>query len=259
MQSGKVAPNFDGRSGKGDIGVAKKDYVVCISGTFNPPHNAHVRMGMDAARKLRRAGRGTIDVKAVVWIPVHDNYLWNKLDARDIDGNDNKSCFCMPMQERVKTLKLLIEDEASAVKESLNLEVLPFEDSKSDLLESSPTYGMKKRKNGYLKTLSTANMIRAFKREWVQRRYGSRTRLGLVFGIDNLSYMPTWNKPEAIFDTCDLVLVNRPDNCIASSSVAQSIETPGAKDEALPVFGTPCGHSRCMVTPCAPTQAETLK
>ena len=75
-----------------------KDLVVCVSGTFSPPHRGHIRMGIESAESLKKLGR---KVRAVVFIPVHDNYLRNKVTscpsiiggAFDKSASSSKECF----------------------------------------------------------------------------------------------------------------------------------------------------------------------
>ena len=65
-------------------GLAARRYVLLISGTMNPPHQGHVRLGLAAARALEAEGH---TVASICFVPVHDNYLHNKvmLDDTKID------------------------------------------------------------------------------------------------------------------------------------------------------------------------------
>ena len=63
-----------------------REYVLLISGTMNPPHVGHVRLGLAAAEKLRATGHR---VGAICYLPVHDNYICNKVLQRD--GNAQPS------------------------------------------------------------------------------------------------------------------------------------------------------------------------
>ena len=54
----------------------RREYVLLISGTMNPPHCGHIRLGLHAAQALAAAGH---TVASICFVPVHDNYLLNKL------------------------------------------------------------------------------------------------------------------------------------------------------------------------------------
>ena len=62
-----------------------------------------------------------------------------------------------------------------------------FEGTVPHLFEESPGYWSPKLPDGYLKTLATATLVDAF------AAHHSDKRVCLVFGADNLQYMPSWN------------------------------------------------------------------
>ena len=59
-------------------GTPTREYVLLVSGTMNPPHRGHVQIGLHAAARLRARGHA---VRAVCYVPVHDNYMWNKVQV----------------------------------------------------------------------------------------------------------------------------------------------------------------------------------
>ena len=186
--------------------LAKRDYVLFISGTMNPPHVGHVRLGFSAADRLRAHGH---KVSAICYAPVHDNYLCNKVIAKRSTGSTlsvtDKIAF--PMSERCTLLRTLIDNEASADVKLCH--VLDYEHSSGDasLLTSSPGYWAPKLPGGYLMTVPTSTVIAHFASHSPLMRSG--TRLGVVFGVDNMANMATWNHPERLFAQADLILLAR--------------------------------------------------
>ena len=171
-------------------------HVLLISGTMNPPHRGHIMMGIHAADALRAKGCA---VEAVYYVPVHDNYLLNKVKSTP-KGEDQP--MCCPMAMRTELLGYLIEQEGRL---DLNLQVLDFESDHPDLLCES-VYWSKKLPAGHLHTVPTSSLVRAFSR---RHAASPGTRLAVVFGTDNLAAIPLWNDASAAFAGTDLVLCGR--------------------------------------------------
>ena len=68
---------------------------------MNPPHISHVLLGLHAAKELRNAGH---TVSAIVFAPVHDNYLLNKISLKQKTDKSGENTgtdagqLCFPMQ-----------------------------------------------------------------------------------------------------------------------------------------------------------------
>eukprot|EP00939_MAST-03C_sp_MAST-3C-sp1_P003505 g3505.t1 len=187
------------------------EHVLCISGTFNPPHLAHVKMGLHAAAALRSSY--DLKVSTVFFLPCSDNYLWNKLSEDTAESAQNsathcQNSVCLSMGDRVRFLRELISKISD--NKSLQLKVLPLERDAPQLLTKSPKYWERKRTFGYLKTVPTAKIVSYFVNEWVPDNLGRNTRVALIFGADNLPWMPAWNDAKSLFSCCDLVIVDRP-------------------------------------------------
>ena len=69
------APGGDGSIGPSSP-LRQREYALLVSGTMNPPHCGHIRLGLHAAQALAAAGH---TVASICFVPVHDNYLLNKL------------------------------------------------------------------------------------------------------------------------------------------------------------------------------------
>ena len=186
--------------------LSPRKYVLLISGTMNPPHIGHVRLGLKAAEQLHSLGHM---VSAICYLPVHDNYLCNKVVAKQkaaaaLSVADQTA---FPMTERCALLKGLLEREKSPFISCCH--VLDYEHSSGDaaLLAESPGYWAPKLSDGYLKTVPTAALIAHFASHSPLMEAG--TRLGVVFGVDNLAGMATWNNPAGLLARADLVLVAR--------------------------------------------------
>ena len=105
----------------------KKQYVLLITGTMNPPHRGHVLIGLRAAAALRAEGHS---VTAVCFVPVHDNYLCNK--ARVSGGNT----LFLNMAQRCAMLELLVRAEGE---DAALCHVIDYEgEHGSELLEDRP-------------------------------------------------------------------------------------------------------------------------
>ena len=175
----------------------KKQYVLLITGTMNPPHRGHVLIGLRAAAALRAEGHS---VTAVCFVPVHDNYLCNK--AR-VSG---RNTLFLNMAQRCAMLELLVRAEGE---DAALCHVIDYEgEHGSELLEESPGYWEPKLPN-YLLTVPTASLIRHFARNSPHMMISGSSRLGLVFGVDNLPGMVSWNRPSELLADCDLVLLAR--------------------------------------------------
>ena len=153
----------------------KKDmvHIVCVSGTFSPPHRGHVLMAIESARSLRKLGK---DVAAVCFIPVHDNYLRNKVSS------DAKEDIAFSSSQRVAMLKELIAEEQA---DDVKCIALDWECENRHLLTESPGYWAKKLP-GYLKTIPTKKLLPAFQSTFVRNRFGKDAKAAWVFGMDNL-------------------------------------------------------------------------
>ena len=186
--------------------LKKREYVLFISGTMNPPHIGHVRLGLSAAHKLREVGH---EVSAICYAPVHDNYLCNKVIAKQTSGGKVSvvDTIAFPMSERCALLRTLLEAEPSA--DTKLCHVLDYEHSSGDgsLLATSPGYWAPKLPDGYLKTVPTTAVIAHFAAHSPLMRRGAR--LGVVFGVDNLAGMASWNSPGDLLAQADLVLLAR--------------------------------------------------
>lgn len=112
---------------------------------------------------------------------------------------------CLPMQTRVQFFKEILRNE----KTDVECQVLPFErDQATDFLQKS-AYWERKLGKEHLPTISTADLLLLFSKMWVAKRFGATAGLSVVFGIDNLPWMPTWCNAAALFSSCDVVLVRR--------------------------------------------------
>ena len=171
-------------------------HIVCVSGTFSPPHRGHVLMAIESARSLRKLGK---DVAAVCFVPVHDNYLRNKVSS------DEKEDIAFSSSQRVAMLKELIAQEQA---DDVKCIALDWECENRHLLTESPGYWAKKLP-GYLKTIPTKKLLPAFQSTFVRNRFGKDAKAAWVFGMDNLEYMPSWNDVGTIFQSSDLILVCR--------------------------------------------------
>jgi nicotinic acid mononucleotide adenylyltransferase len=185
--------------------LAPRSYVLLISGTMNPPHRSHIRLGLHAARTLRMRGHG---VTAICYVPVHDNYLYNKvaLKVSASQAEVNADTMCFPMGQRCQMLQALVQNEDPA--DAALCHVMDYEHANGrDLLEESPGYWAPKLPGGYLRTVPTTALIKHFAAHSPLLKHGAR--LGIVFGVDNLAGMSTWNRPAELIAHGDLVLVAR--------------------------------------------------
>jgi nicotinic acid mononucleotide adenylyltransferase len=200
-------------------------YTLVCSGTYNPPHRGHALTGLHAAARLAARGHR---IERLVFLPVHDNYLLNKLAAREAsagsstgDGAAAPSASLgaasdaphFPMSARCELLALLVETELARLPASVRMvvgevSVLPYEQTHADLLmQDSPNYWGRILPGGYLRTVPTARLIRALASDG--RLLAAGARLGLVFGSDNLAGMAKWESPAQLLASSDLVLVAR--------------------------------------------------
>ena len=177
--------------------LATRKYALLVSGTFNPPHRGHVRLGLHAAAALEAEGH---EVVSITYVPVHDNYMFNKVTAA---GSVSEILFSM--EQRCELLRGLVEAEGEKAE---RCHVVNYEgDHGGALLDTSPNYWERKLPDGYLKTVPTMALIEHFA-EGV-RASEEGTRVGVVFGVDNLAAMATWNSPAKLLASADLVLVSR--------------------------------------------------
>lgn len=185
--------------------VPPRRYVLLVSGTMNPPHRGHARLGLHAAETLRAEGH---TVAAVCFVPVHDNYLANKARLASKSGGAPTPVF--PMAERCAMLQELVGVEGGGAERSL-CHVLDYEGQHGrELLAESPAYWAPRLPEGYLRTVPTTALIEHFAAHSPQlRAAGEGARLAAAFGIDNLAAMAAWNSPELLLGSSDLVLVAR--------------------------------------------------
>jgi nicotinic acid mononucleotide adenylyltransferase len=162
--------------------AASRHYVLLVSGTMNPPHQGHVRLGLRAADALRAEGH---TVSAVCFVPVHNNYMHNKA------ATQGSGPLFYPMERRCAMLKALVTAEGTAAADLCH--VIDHEGEHSEeLLEESPGYWAPKLPAGYLRTVPTVRLIHHFARTSPHLQ-AAGVRLGLVFGVDNLVGMASWN------------------------------------------------------------------
>ena len=217
--------------------IRPRYYVLLISGTMNPPHLGHVRLGLIAAKHLRASGH---TVTAICYLPVHDNYLCNKvlLKRKATASPDLADTMAFSMGERCAALKALLKSEPA--EETKLCHVLDYECTSGDasLLQASPGYWAPKLPEGYLKTVPTTAVIAHFAAHSPLLVPGAR--LGLVFGVDNLAGMASWNNPGELFaHRADLVLVARAMAMVKmSSDPSELLRTLKYLDirAAVPVF-----------------------
>lgn len=184
-----------------------EEYLLLVSGTFNPPHKGHVELGFHAARQLIQAGKR---VSRIIYSPIHDNYLTNKLMA----SGDQPNAMFTPMSDRLSLFRRMLPTihRDTDLKE-IEVLVLDYEHQKSNLLAKS-SYWEKKLPTGYLKTLPTASLVKTFSQEFAR----TGVRVAVVFGCDNVAYMPSWTSVGTLFNKADLILVGRDMSKIEFSS-----------------------------------------
>lgn len=181
-----------------------REYVLLVSGTMNPPHAGHVRLGITAADGLCKMGH---TVKAVCYVPVHDNYLCNKvmLKRKEKGTVSVVESIAFPITERCELLKELLARETS--ERAAICHILDYEHHATSLLAESPGYWAPKLPDGYLRTVPTAALIGSFAETSPLMQGGAR--LGVVFGVDNLAGMASWNDPGQLLARADLVFLAR--------------------------------------------------
>ena len=135
----------------------RREYVLLISGTMNPPHCGHIRLGLHAAQALAAAGH---TVASICFVPVHDNYLLNKLaltaQQKAAAGSaPAPPSLCWPLAQRCEMLRALLREEDAP--EAAVCEVLDYELTHGGaLLEPSPGYWGPRLPGGYLRTVPSA-------------------------------------------------------------------------------------------------------
>lgn len=185
--------------------LASRDYVLLVSGTMNPPHIGHVRLGLKAADGLRGSGH---TVRAICYLPVHDNYLCNKVVVKQSASSSvaPADLIAVPMRERCALLQALLASEPA--ERTAACHVLDYEHTGGDgLLAESPGYWAPKMPGGYLRTVPTTALIAHFAANSSLMEGGAR--LGVVFGVDNLAGMASWNDPDKLLARADLVFLAR--------------------------------------------------
>ncbi|GAB5359269.1 hypothetical protein AAMO2058_000529800 [Amorphochlora amoebiformis] len=175
------------------------EYVLVLSGTFNPPHKGHVILGAHSAKIMIQSGNR---VRKIIYVPVHDNYMVNK-----ILGKPSANVMFIPMSKRVSSLQRMITDEPQCKeieKKGIKQIVLPYENLNPQLLQTSAIWSQR-LKEGYLKTISTSSLIESIGEEYAKKGL----RVAAIFGADLLTYMPKWNNVDNIFKSADLVIIGR--------------------------------------------------
>ena len=187
-----------------------RSYVLLVSGTFNPPHRGHVRLALHAREQLLARGH---DVRALIFSPVHDNYLYNKLLRARSGGAEAGACF--PMAQRCAILNALVASErrhaAASGASTAALDTCAVSDYEhahgSELLTES-SYWAAKLPTGYARTVPTVALLRHFAAHSPLLTHPG-ARLGAVFGVDNLGPMATWVGVGELVAATDLVFVGR--------------------------------------------------
>jgi len=194
-------------------------YTLVCSGTFNPPHRGHALMGLHAAARLAARGHR---VDRLLFLPVSDNYLLNKLASRiaPAAGAAPSASLAMKsdaphfsMAARCELLSSLVDAELARRADVVapgHVAVLPYEQAHAErLLQDSPSYWGRLLPGGYLRTVPTAALIRVLAAD--NQVVPPGARLGLVFGVDNLAGMASWELPAQLMARSDLVLIGRGD------------------------------------------------
>jgi len=197
----------DDCGGSGSVGQGSsggRPYVVLVSGTFNPPHKGHVKIGTHAAKALIETGH---TVGKIVYSPVHDNYVVNKILSTTDDAGGTDGTLFLPMDVRVKFLKSIIKKEAPSPElKGVSISVLDFEHQRPDLLKRTNVWKTRlSHRGGYLKTISSVDLIKGFGEEYTKKGY----RVAIVFGADLLEWMPKWNAVSHLFRQADLLVISR--------------------------------------------------
>lgn len=206
-------------------GMRPRKYVLLVSGSMNPPHRGHVRLGLHAAEHLRAQGH---TIAAIAYCPVHDNYLANKLalkagEGRKGDaggGNAGESgekaagdALCFPMQRRCAMLRQLLRQEASPLVKICR--VVDFERTLGSAALERSAFWERLLPQGYLRTLPTASLIAHFVErsplltERSELKPRGKARVAVVLGVDNLASLPAWVSPGQVLERSDLVIVAR--------------------------------------------------
>ena len=162
--------------------AASRKYVLLVSGTMNPPHQGHVRLGLRAADALRAEGH---TVSAVCFVPVHNNYMHNKA------ATQGSGPLFYPMERRCAMLQALVTAEGAAAADLCH--VIDHEGEHSEeLLEESPGYWAPKLPGGYLRTVPTVRLIRHF----------ARTSPHMQAPLSQSPHMPVPTTPHACAHMC---------------------------------------------------------
>ena len=121
------------------------------------------------------------------------------------------------MDTRVNLLKEILGKE----EKNFECHVLPFERDQAAGILKKTAYWERTLGSAQLPTVATSDMLHLFGKTWVTEHFGPEARLSLVFGIDNLPWMPSWANADSLFSGCDLVLVRRLDS--ASSDADSNV------------------------------------
>ncbi|CAE7344960.1 unnamed protein product [Symbiodinium natans] len=209
MQGKEIGQTFGSQDSRSYVLLRPGGAVEGISGTFNPPHRGHVRIGLQTKVHLNALGH---HVGAICYVPVHDNYMLNKqtLASKSKSGVPKDelgaSEIFFPMARRCELLQELVDQEGPEAKAICH--VLDYElRHGTQLLEDSPNYWAKRLPEGYLRTVPTKALLNHFAAHSPLVKDGMR--LAAVFGVDNLAGMASWNNPAELLEKTDLVLISR--------------------------------------------------
>lgn len=166
---------------------------------------------------------------AICFLPVHDNYLHNKISAAatgcaqgDAEGHAAPPVV-FPMEERCQMIQALLSSSPTMAKSEPHQEheevlelVLDYERRyAAELLEEASTYWAARLPAGYLLTTSTAHLVKHFAThspllaQQGGAQGGARTRLAVVLGADAFIGMGEWTRPADVLEHADLVLMAR--------------------------------------------------
>lgn len=113
------------------------------------------------------------------------------------------------MEERCKLLRGLLSEQASSDKDICEVLDYEMEAANVEMLEESPGYWAPKLPEGYLKTVPTARLLNHFATHNSRLQADANVRVGVVFGVDNMAGMVTWNRPGELLKKSDLIFVSR--------------------------------------------------
>ena len=194
-------------------------YVLLVTGTMNPPHRGHVRLGLHTARRLEAEGHS---VSAICFVPAHNNYVRNKVSlARLKAGTETGEAEAFSVSARCTALRALVKAEGDA---AARCHVCDYETAHAEeLLAESEGYWEPKLGKPYLRTAPTASLVKHFVENAPQMTEPvCAPRLGVVLGVDNLVGMSSWNEPASVLARSDLACVARETPIVELPSAAET-------------------------------------